>query len=691
MSSDTNSYLSAHAVWRMLEESGTLERSIFADAEALAAAHERTTSERVIGVAMNLDLSRMAPGQSGPSHHPYFDEVLFGMRTRARIGDFHLLLLTTLSGADTGLNVPYLEICRERRLDGIFLVSFPPDEPGLVELVHSELPCVAIDTHVFGPRSTFVISDNVGGSSAAVHHLAELGRRRIAFIGGTGPERASTDRRLGYESALAEVGLEARSEYIVHAHWNHAEARAQTRRLLELREPPDAIFCASDVMAIGVLCALEEAGLRAPEDVAVVGFDDSELARLVAPSLTSVRQDMIGLGTTAVEAMLQILDQPEAPLPAPVLPVQLEIRESSAGRSSEAAGGRARHEKRQAGEPEAKHGRRNGRLSSLAVYQHLGERQSHAVEMLRRSSVAQSRGSTPASERRLVALATFRTPDQGFRHAFFDDVYCSIRANAFLHDIDLLTFSHFPALETRRHTSLVELCQEHGVEGVIVVSLPYDDPETAALADSGFPCVAIDIDLFGKHVGFVMSDNVDGGARRPAPGECGRRRIAFIGGRDNDRASIDRRFGYQSELEQLGIELRDEYVVMADWSPGRPTRQPSACSRCRSSRRDLRCQRPDGDQRHGGDLRLGTLRSPTTSPSSASTISTLPPCSRPRCRPCARIKPAWPRRHQGDHAPDRAAEGAADWRGLACRAGGAEIERRLAARPRHRPRDDRCS
>lgn len=232
MSFSPESRLSPHAVWRMLEESSSLETTTFAEIAALASSHKRTGSERVIGVAMNLDLAQLAPGRSENTRHPFFDEVLFGMGARARAGNFHLLLLTTRSGATSGLDVPYLELCKERRLDGIVFISFPPEEPGLIEVVQSELPCVAIDTHVFGPRSTFVISDNVGGGSAAVHHLASLGRRRIAFIGGTGPERASVDRRLGYESALSDCELELRPDYIVHAHWEHTEAHAQTQRLL---------------------------------------------------------------------------------------------------------------------------------------------------------------------------------------------------------------------------------------------------------------------------------------------------------------------------------------------------------------------------------------------------------------------------------------------------------------------------
>ena len=567
MSTTAESRLSPDAVWQMLEESSSLETTTSADASALAASHGRGVSGRVIGVAMNLDLARISPGQSASTRHPFFDEVLFGMDARARAGDFHLLLLTTRSSAASGHDVPYLEFCRERHLDGIVFISFPPEESGLIEVVQSELPCVAIDTHVFGPRSTFVISDNVGGGSAAVHHLASLGRTRIAFIGGTGPERASVDRRLGYESALSNCELELRPDYIVHAHWDHTEAYAQTRRLLELPEPPDAIFCTSDVMAIGALCAIEEAGLQVPEDVALVGFDDSDLARLITPSLTSVRQDVIGLGTTAIEVMMRILEEPEAPLPAPVLPIDLEIRESSAGRVSEPKRQGARG-KRPKEDSEQENGDEKGRRLSTVIYRELGEAQSLAAEVRGRSNAVRSRVLTPASERRVVALAMLRTPDQAFRRAFLDDICCAIRANAFHHDIDLLTLSSVTPGEPRS-ISLLERCRRHGAAGVIVVSLPYDDPETTALADSELPCVAIDIDLLGSRAGFVMSDNVSGAVQAVHHlAERGCRRIAFLSGYGVERVCIDRRFGYQSELARLGLEQRQEYVRLAKWDHG---------------------------------------------------------------------------------------------------------------------------
>ncbi|MGZ4398299.1 MAG: substrate-binding domain-containing protein [Gaiellaceae bacterium] len=508
---------------------------------------------------MNLDVAQMSLDPDGNPRHAFFDDVLFGMRERARVDGFHLLLLTTLAGTRTGVDVPYLDLCRHRALDGIVLVSYLPEENGLIELVQSDLPCVAIDTRVFGPRSGFVTSDNVGGAAQAVHHLATLGRRRIAFIGGSGPERTSVDRRLGYESALAAHGLELLPEYVRHAHWDHTRAREEARRLLRLSEPPDALFVASDRMAIGVMAAIEEAGLRVPEDVAVVGFDDSDLARLVAPPLSSVRQDVSGLGATAIELLGQILSGAERASSTLILPTELVLRRSSSG--SEPRKRRLLHRRRPAehwAEPD------EGRIAPAELHAHLVKPQHLAKEVLER--IARPAPSSPGGERALVALATITVPHQDFRHAYFDDLFYALRAHAFACDVDLLTLTSLEIEGGSESIPLLELARRHGALGVILLSMPLEQPETAALVDSDLPCVVIGRDVLGHRTGFVTSDNVDGAVQAVRHlGESGCRRVAFLGGHGHERSSIDRRFGYQSELARLGLEQRDDYICNARW------------------------------------------------------------------------------------------------------------------------------
>jgi LacI family transcriptional regulator len=128
------------------------------------------------------------------------------------------------------------------------------------------------------------------------------------------------------------LGLPAPPEYVADGDYFHRTGFTATERLLQLPEPPDAITCASDVMAIAAMVAIEKAGLRVPEDIAVTGFDDAPFAATVKPSLTTVRQDAIGLGTAAAEGILRMLERPDEPPPALVLPTELVIRDSSGAR-----------------------------------------------------------------------------------------------------------------------------------------------------------------------------------------------------------------------------------------------------------------------------------------------------------------------------------------------------------------------
>jgi LacI family transcriptional regulator len=567
MHNESGKRLPPRAVYELLEEANVASTTTLDRASALASDHrDRQGRRRLIGVAMNLGPSWMLKLEKGQTRqHAFFDDVLFGVRTRADTGNVDLLLLTGPSSQMSGEATHYADICREHGAEGIILASFFPDEPELAELVASGFPTVAIDTLIFGPRASFISSDNVGGAAAAVRHLAELGRRRIAYIGAWGPESTNIDRRLGYESALGESGLELREEYVTLAGWSHVLAHDRTHQMLELAEPPDAIFCASDLMAIGAIKAIEEAGLRVPEDIAVVGFDDGDYAPLSAPPLTSVRQDRVGLGTAAVEALLRMLDSPDSPPASTVLPTELIRRESSAAKTDP---GQAPPIESPVGpvigEPAS-------RLSVATPYRLLGKNSNPEPK-------APGEVSTEAippqewnpKKRRLIAFAEGIAPDQSDRHAFFDELFDGIRAHAYTEGIDLLVFTNVVTTSGVRFPPFLELCEKYRADGILVLSLPPEEPTVAALAGSSFPCATFDLDLLSDRVAFVMSDNVDGGVKVVRHLiETGHRKIAFIGGRGIERPSVDRRFGYQSELSRWDLPHPEEYVAMAGWDPRR--------------------------------------------------------------------------------------------------------------------------
>ena len=262
--------------------------------------------------------------------HPFFLEVLAGLKNA--IGDRGYDLLLFASEQPDGGDGPhaYARRARHHRVDGVVALAVDDaEQPELKKLIASGTPVVATDLVLTGKRASYVTSDNLGGARAAVRRLHELGHRRIATISGLAHTKPAQDRLLGYRFELQELGYEPRSEYEVQGDYYLETGESGMRELLALPEPPTAVFCASDMMAVGAIKAVEEAGLRCPKDISIVGFDDIQLAEYVSPSLTTIRQDKRGLGAAAAQSLAQLIEDPDTVPPVLVLPVDLVERGSS--------------------------------------------------------------------------------------------------------------------------------------------------------------------------------------------------------------------------------------------------------------------------------------------------------------------------------------------------------------------------
>jgi LacI family transcriptional regulator len=174
-----------------------------------------------------------------------------------------------------------------------------------------------------------VVSDNARGAAFALEHLYDVGHDRIATITGPTETRVGMDRFVGYREALERLGLPYRDEYVREGDFYFDSGTTAMKELLSLPEPPTAVFAASDLMAAGAIRAIEQAGLSVPEDIAVVGFDDIQLAAMMQPALTTIRQDKLGLGAAAGEALIRMIELDGAPPPGITLPVELVVRASS--------------------------------------------------------------------------------------------------------------------------------------------------------------------------------------------------------------------------------------------------------------------------------------------------------------------------------------------------------------------------
>lgn len=221
-------------------------------------------------------------------------------------------------------------LLRSQRLDGlIYLSGANTRMNSLLELTQVG-PVVLVDEKLPGFNLPCVVSQNRQGAREIAAHLTSLGHERLAILGGP-PELWTSEQRLsGYREAIAAAGMDPDSVPLLNGDYRMDSGEQLAAEVLRRpeRDRPTALICANDLMAIGALSYCRRAGLRVPEDVSVVGFDDLPIASLLTPSLTTVRQPARLLGMEAVKLLLGLVDGAEVASPPPS-PVSLMIRESS--------------------------------------------------------------------------------------------------------------------------------------------------------------------------------------------------------------------------------------------------------------------------------------------------------------------------------------------------------------------------
>jgi LacI family transcriptional regulator, galactose operon repressor len=197
-------------------------------------------------------------------------------------------------------------------------------------LARARLPLVVIDPVTLpNGEVTSVGSTNFTGGLAATQHLLDLGHRRIAYLGGHVTSACNQARLQGYRAALETAGVPVPAGYVRSGSFLHEDGLLQGGAVLDLPEPPTAVFAGSDETAAGVLEAARERGLRIPEDLSVVGFDDTEVARLSSPALTTVRQPLGDMGKVALRTALRLADDEEIDSHHVELATELVVRRST--------------------------------------------------------------------------------------------------------------------------------------------------------------------------------------------------------------------------------------------------------------------------------------------------------------------------------------------------------------------------
>ncbi len=233
-----------------------------------------------------------------------------------------LLLVAPLDRLDS----PVAQYLQRGEVDGAIFLQLQKDSL-IKKLAKQNLPLVVNGTPHSSNPFAYVDADNAGGAYAAVEHFVKTGRKSIAVITGDLNNTAAEQRLDGYLAAVNFFKLQESKSLIAKGNWTRESGFNLANKLMEKNPELDAIFCSNDIMALGAIAAIQEAGKSVPEDIAVIGFDDSFLAQNSHPGLTSVRQDIVGLGMEAAKMILAILRGEE--VHSEILSCELVLRETA--------------------------------------------------------------------------------------------------------------------------------------------------------------------------------------------------------------------------------------------------------------------------------------------------------------------------------------------------------------------------
>jgi LacI family transcriptional regulator len=261
----------------------------------------------------------------------WFAKVVTGAEAEARKhGYFFMLGSTDCNPQD---EPKFLRLLTERHVEGILFVraNRPCDMDYLRNLQQSGIPVVSTGFYLPDPELSFIEVDNLDGGQKATQHLISLGHKQIAMITGPSNPNSVTERMKGYHLALQSAGIPADPKLIVHGEtWLHRSGYDAMKVLLGRKVPFTAVFAHNDRLAKGAISALNEAGLKVPQDISIIGYDDIPEAEFSDPPLTTIRQPMQEVGTAAAELLIKLIEDPNAAPQQMLFKTELVSRSSCA-------------------------------------------------------------------------------------------------------------------------------------------------------------------------------------------------------------------------------------------------------------------------------------------------------------------------------------------------------------------------
>ncbi|WP_457652425.1 LacI family DNA-binding transcriptional regulator [Rhodocaloribacter sp.] len=259
--------------------------------------------------------------------NPFFSDVARGVEDFAYNHEYAVILCS--SDEDPQKQAFYLNTMRAESVDGIILPPIPGENRVIEELIEKDrLPIVCLDRRLPGASPDTVVVDNRRGAFEAVERLIRFGHRRIGIITGLPSLSTSRERLEGYMEALSKHHVVPDPTLVREGDSKYPSGLRQTHALLELPEPPTALFVCNNLMTLGALEAIHLRGLRPPHDFSIIGFDDMPWAASLNPPLTTVRQPGHAIGRCAAELLLKRIADPERPASLVVLQPELIVRQS---------------------------------------------------------------------------------------------------------------------------------------------------------------------------------------------------------------------------------------------------------------------------------------------------------------------------------------------------------------------------
>ncbi|MBI5031720.1 MAG: LacI family DNA-binding transcriptional regulator [Chloroflexi bacterium] len=295
--------------------------------------------ERVLSAVKELNYQPNRTAQrlrAGRSHvigliisdiqNPFFTSVVRGIEDVAYKYSYSVVLCN--SDEDVEKEQLYIGVLSSERVAGVIIV--PTGNDCCSPLLNLQMPVVMMDRVVPGLSTDFVVLDNVAGAYAAIQHLLELGHRRIGMVSAPPGISVGTERQRGYENAMHDYGIAVDAMLIQPGNFKENGGYQAASKLLELKPRPTAIFAANNLMTMGAYQAISDKGLRIPDDISVIGFDDMPWFGLVHPPLTAVRQPTYEIGAQAAELLFARLLDSTTPIQRKILQPELIVRSSTA-------------------------------------------------------------------------------------------------------------------------------------------------------------------------------------------------------------------------------------------------------------------------------------------------------------------------------------------------------------------------